>query len=67
MIAAQLFAYGNLYLVFLGSVCHSAMTGPLHGLSWWQAADLISSVVPMAVAARMGIAALAGDEDASAR
>jgi hypothetical protein len=67
IVAAHLIVYANLYLVFLGSMCHASTVGPRVGLNWWQAADVLLSIAPMAVAARLGIAALAGGEDASSR
>jgi hypothetical protein len=59
--------YGNLYLVFVGAVCHAALTGPRHGLSWEQGSDLLLSAVPMSVVARLAIRALAESGNAPAR
>jgi hypothetical protein len=67
LVAAHLVVYANLYLIFLGAIFHAAMTGTPHGLSWWQTADLLLSVAPMATAARLAIGIVASSEDASTR
>jgi hypothetical protein len=67
IIAVHAVTYANLYLVFVGAVCHAALTGPRHGLSWLQGLDLLVSVAPMVMAARLALAALAGGESRAAR
>ena len=62
LIAVHAVVYANLYLVFVGAVCHAALTGPRHGLSWIQGIDLLFSVAPMVVAARLVVTALAAGE-----
>jgi hypothetical protein len=66
LIAVHVVVYGNLYCVFLGAMCHEALTGPRLGLNWWHALDLLVSVAPLAVTARSTLSVLAGDEDATA-
>jgi hypothetical protein len=67
LIAVHAVVYANLYLVFVGAVCHAALTGPRHGLSWTQGIDLLVSVAPMVVAGRLAFAALAGGGARAAR
>jgi hypothetical protein len=67
LIAAHAVVYANLYVVFVGAVCHAALTGPRYGLSWLQGVDLLVSVVLMVVAARLALVALAGIEARAAR
>jgi hypothetical protein len=67
LIAVHAVVYANLYLVFVGAVCHAALTGPRHGLSWLQGVDLLVSVVLMVVAARLALGALAWTEARAAR
>jgi hypothetical protein len=67
MVAIHAAVYANLYVVFVGAVCHAAMTGPHHGLSWLQVVDLVLSVLPMALVARLAIGTATGGGDAPAR
>lgn len=62
-IAAHLFAYASLYLLFLGAVCHAGMTGPEDGLTFLQGIDVGVSAGLMTVAARLGLAAMTGAEN----
>jgi hypothetical protein len=67
VIAAHLFVYLNLYLLFVGAVCHAATQAPQDGLTLLQNLDLGGSVVPMALVVRRSVAAIAGGGDAPAR
>jgi hypothetical protein len=67
LVAIHSIIYANLYIVLVGAVCHAALTGPGHGLSWLQASDLLISIAPMTVAARLAIDALTGGSDGAGR
>ena len=67
MMAANLFTYSTLYLLFVGAVVHSAMAPSVNGLSRLQGLDLALSIAPMIAAVRIAVAAIAGDEDVPAR
>ena len=66
-IAVHLFAYLNLYFLFVGAVCHAAFLGSRDGFTFLQGFDLSVSVVPMALVVRLSLAALVGGGDAPAR
>lgn len=66
-ISAHLFVYVSLYLLFVGAVAHSAMTGPQDGLSFLQGLDFGISAGLMTLAVRMALASIAGGGDAPAR
>jgi hypothetical protein len=67
MVAIHAAVYANLYVVFVGAVSHAAITGPHHGLSWLQVVDLVLSVFPMALVARLAIGTATGGGDALPR
>jgi hypothetical protein len=67
LVAIHAAVYANLYLIFVGAVCHAALAGPNRGLSLLQSIDLVASVAPMAVAARLVMETLSGSGDAPAR
>jgi hypothetical protein len=60
VIAGHLFVYVNLYLLFVGAVCHAAVQGPETGVSFLQALDMGVSVVPMALVVRKSLTAIGG-------
>ena len=66
-VAVHVGIYAGLYLLFVGAVAHSAMTGPQNGLSFLQGLDFGLSAGLMTLAARMSIAALSEGGDAPAR
>jgi hypothetical protein len=66
-IAAHLFTYASLYLVFVGAVFHAAMAAGQDGLAFLQKLDLVVSVGPMALAVRKALTALSGVDDIPAR
>jgi hypothetical protein len=57
-LAAHLFVYASLYLLFVGAVCHAAMAGGRGGLSLLQAGDLLISAAVMMLVVRTFLAAL---------
>jgi hypothetical protein len=67
LVAIHAAVYANLYLIFVGAVCHAALAGPNRGLSLPQSIDLLASVAPMAVAARLVMVTLSGNGDAPGR
>lgn len=63
-VAAQLFVYLSLYMLFVGAVLHGASPWPQE-LSRLACGDLIASVVPMAATLRASLAAVSsGSSDA---
>ena len=67
LMAAHLFVYVSLYLLFVGAVCHAALTGPQDGLTFLQGLDLGVSAAVMMLVARLSLAVVDGGEDAPAR
>ncbi|MEX2317226.1 MAG: hypothetical protein WD669_08745 [Pirellulales bacterium] len=70
LIAAHLFVYVSLYLLFVGAVWHGATAGPRAGWHLWQSLDLLASLWPMALASRLAVTAilaLGRGEDATLR
>jgi hypothetical protein len=55
----HLFVYLNLYLLFVGAVCHASVDGG--GIRLASGLDLAISVIPMALVVRRSLAAMVGE------
>ncbi|MEX0613412.1 MAG: hypothetical protein WD738_11930 [Pirellulales bacterium] len=67
LVVTHLFVYVSLYFLFVGAVCHAAISGAQNGLAFLQGFDFGVSAVVMAQVVRLSLAAVAGGGDAPAR
>jgi hypothetical protein len=58
LLAVHLFVYSSLYLLMIGSACHSASSDPERGWHLLKSLDLVASLGPIALAARWSATAI---------